>query len=233
MATSKQNQSRPNHAKLTAKLLVAVVAMFGFGFALVPLYDILCEQLGINGKTSTVAAAKPDSLEIDTSRTIRIELMSHNNGAIPWEFYPSQQVLEVHPGQVIQTHYVAKNLSQNAMVGQAVPSVSPGLGATHFNKIECFCFNSQPLAASEQVDMGLLFYIEHDLPETIHTLTLSYTLYDITGAQQSSEVASTSGSSSFTQSLLVAANAAHTQSGDGITLWGHALNLSLKQRNVL
>ncbi|MCL9780246.1 cytochrome c oxidase assembly protein [Vibrio sp. S4M6] len=164
---------------LIVKLLIAVVGMFGFGFALVPLYDVMCDALGINGKTNTVSAIQPKGMVPDTSRIVRIEFMSHINPDMPWSFVPEQKVMEVHPGQVIQTNYIAKNLSGSFTTGQAVPSVSPGLGATYFNKIECFCFNQQPLDGKSEAKMPLIFYIEPDIPKSIHTLTLSYTLFNI------------------------------------------------------
>lgn len=174
MSHAKSNQ------RLTFKLLAATLAMFGFGFALVPLYDVMCDALGINGKTNTESALQPQGMSPDTSRLIRVEFMAHLNQGIPWQFGPKQTFMDVHPGEVIQTAFIAKNLSSNQIVGQAVPSVSPGLGATYFNKIECFCFNQQPLASQDSAEMPLIFYIEPDIPESIHTLTLSYTLYDIT-----------------------------------------------------
>ena len=157
-----EEQSKSNR-KLTLKLLVAVVAMFGFGFALVPLYDVMCDTLGINGKTNTESVLQPQGMVPDESRTIRVEFMAHLNHDMPWSFEPKQSFMQVHPGQVIQTAYLAKNLSDRDIVGQAVPSVSPGLGASYFNKIECFCFNQQPLAAKAQAEMPLIFYIEPDI----------------------------------------------------------------------
>lgn len=118
--------------------------------------------------------------------------MAHKYHDIPWSFVPAQSYMEVHPGQVIQTAYFAENLSAQEIVGQAVPSVSPGLGATYFNKIECFCFSQQPLQAKSKAEMPLIFYIEPDIPDTIHTLTLSYTLYDITEKAATIELAKAS-----------------------------------------
>ncbi|HDM8047377.1 TPA: cytochrome c oxidase assembly protein [Vibrio fluvialis] len=175
-----QPTSGQANRKLTFKLLLAVVLMFGFGFALVPLYDVMCKQLGINGKTNEVAAIQPKGMQIDESRTIRVEFMAHISHNMPWTFTPKVTHIDVHPGQVIQTAYLAGNLSGSDLVGQAVPSVSPGQGATYFNKIECFCFSQQPLMAKAHAEMPLIFYIEPDIPDTIHTLTLSYTLYNIT-----------------------------------------------------
>ncbi|MEZ8189468.1 cytochrome c oxidase assembly protein [Vibrio sp. 1F279] len=176
----KRLSNKRSTKKLTGYLVLSVVVMFGFGFALVPLYDVMCEALGINGKTNTVSAVQPQGMQPDYSRTVRVEFMSHIKPDMPWQFSPEVRVLEVHPGEVVQTNYIAKNLSGASLVGQAVPSVSPGMGATYFNKMECFCFNQQPLDGHKSAEMGLIFYIEPDIPESIHTLTLSYTLFNIT-----------------------------------------------------
>ncbi|AUI88443.1 cytochrome c oxidase assembly protein [Vibrio azureus] len=170
-------EAKASHKKLTVKLVLATALMFGFGYALVPLYDVMCDALGINGKTSDVAAIQPTGMKIDRTRTIKVEFMAHITPEIPWEFEPSVVSMNVHPGEVIQTEYLAFNQSEQALIGQAVPSVSPGLGAAYFNKIECFCFNQQPLEGKQQARMPLIFYIEPDVPDSIHTLTLSYTLY--------------------------------------------------------
>ena len=194
----KRSTKKRSTKKLTGYLVLSVVAMFGFGFALVPLYDVMCEALGINGKTNTVSAVQPQGMQPDYSRTVRVEFMSHIKPDMPWQFSPEVRVLEVHPGEVVQTNYIAKNLSGDSLVGQAVPSVSPGMGATYFNKMECFCFNQQPLDGYTSAAMGLIFYIEPDIPESIHTLTLSYTLFNIT-----SEVV---GESSSPEPNVIASN---------------------------
>ncbi|MDR9828846.1 cytochrome c oxidase assembly protein [Vibrio sp. FNV 38] len=180
--------------KLTLKLLGAVLAMFGFGFALVPLYDVMCDVLGINGKTNSASIQAPVGMQVDLTRTIKVEFMSHVTPSMPWLFVPKVTSMEVHPGEVVQTSYRAENNASVDMVGQAVPSVSPGLGASYFNKMECFCFNQQPLSANASTDMGLIFYIEPDIPDTIHTLTLSYTLYDISDRIDASSVSSETAS---------------------------------------
>jgi len=175
-----ENELKNKNRQLITKLLIGTVLMFGFGFALVPLYDVMCKALGINGKTNEVAAIQPASMQIDESRTIRVQFMAHVSNDMPWKFAPKTTHMDVHPGQVIQTAFLANNLSGEELVGQAVPSVSPGQGATYFNKIECFCFHQQPLSAKADAEMPLIFYIEPDIPDSIHTLTLSYTLYNIT-----------------------------------------------------
>ncbi len=175
-----ENELKNRNRRLITKLLIGTVLMFGFGFALVPLYDVMCKALGINGKTNEVAAIQPAAMKIDETRTIRVQFMAHVTKDMPWKFVPKTTHMDVHPGQVIQTAFFANNLSGDELVGQAVPSVSPGQGATYFNKIECFCFNQQPLSAKSDAEMPLIFYIEPDIPDSIHTLTLSYTLYNIT-----------------------------------------------------
>jgi len=168
-----------NNSRTVKKLLIAVVAMFGFGFALVPLYDVFCDITGLNGKTNTSSVAYA-ATSIDESRVIKVQFITRNAQGVPWKFEPIINEINVHPGEVKVVKFYAKNLSSHDIVGQAVPSVSPGLGANYFNKIECFCFTQQPLMAGEDVEMALQFYVDLELPDEIKTLTLSYTLYDIT-----------------------------------------------------
>ncbi|MCE9679739.1 cytochrome c oxidase assembly protein [Shewanella sp. AS1] len=172
------HQGKSNR-KLIIMLIFGSVAMFGFGFALVPLYDVLCEQLGINGKTSS-SAASYQAMTVDESRTVTVEFMAQIQQDMPWEFTPEVKRLQVHPGELIRTQFNAKNLSKDNIVGQAIPSVSPGMGAAYFHKTECFCFNQQHLAANGDAALPLIFYVDHELPDSISTLTLSYTLYNIT-----------------------------------------------------
>ncbi len=183
------NEQQSANKRLSGKLLFATLLMFGFGFALVPLYDVMCDVLGINGKTSSEAQIQPQGMEVDTSRVIHVEFMAHIKQGVDWELRPKQASMDVHPGQVIQTAYVAVNRSSERMIGQAVPSVSPGLAASHFNKIECFCFQQQGLDSQQTAELPLIFYIEPNVPASIHTLTLSYTLFDITERISKQDVA--------------------------------------------
>lgn len=153
------------------------VAMFGFAFALVPLYDVFCDITGINGKTADRPAAA-GGLQVDTGREVTVEFVAYINPGMKWTFTPEVASMVVHPGQAKTVHYTARNLTRQATVGQAVPSVTPGLAARYFNKIECFCFNHQPLAAGETAQLPLVFYVDPELPEEITTLTLAYTLYN-------------------------------------------------------
>ena len=165
------------HIGLVRRLVITVFAMFGVGFALVPLYDVFCEVTGINGKTSDEAAVT--SNYVDESRLVTVEFMARTQGQLPWRFEPVVKRMKVHPGQMHQVDFEVANLSGENMVVQAVPSVSPGMAATYFNKIECFCFNQQPLIQGQVAALGLQFYIDKELPEQYSTVTLSYTLFDI------------------------------------------------------
>lgn len=173
------------HRTLVTKLLLVTVLMFGFGFALVPLYDVFCEITGINGKTSNVpATALVDG--VDTSREITIEFLARPNKDMPWIFKPEIRRLTVHPGEVHVMNYFAENPTAQMIVGQAVPSVSPGQAALYLHKIECFCFTQQQLAAGRNMLMPVQFYVDPALPAQFSTITLNYTLYDVTANWQGS-----------------------------------------------
>ena len=173
------NRNIKENNRTVKKLLLVVFAMFGFGFALVPLYDVFCDITGLNGKTNTSGVAYA-ATSIDKSRSIKVQFITRNAQGVPWDFKPMVSEINVHPGEMKLVKFYAKNLASHDIVGQAVPSVSPGIAANYFNKIECFCFTQQPLKAGEDVEMALQFYVDLELPDEINTLTLSYTLYDIT-----------------------------------------------------
>ena len=177
-------QLKQNQQKTVKKLVLIVFAMFGFGFALVPLYDVFCDITGLNGKTADTAATYTAD-GVDETRTVKVQFISRMAKGIPWQFEPMVNEVEVHPGEMKLVKFYAKNESVRDIIGQAVPSVSPGQAALYFQKIECFCFNQQPLKGKEEVEMALQFYVDPELPEHISTLTLSYTLYDITGKVES------------------------------------------------
>jgi len=164
---------------LVKKLSLIVIAMFGFGFALVPLYDVFCDITGLNGKTANEAAQANEG-GVDITREIKVQLISHNAKDMPWQFRPEIAEITVRPGETKVVKFYAKNETSLKMGGQAVPSVAPGRAASHFKKIECFCFEQQTLEAQEEVWMPLQFYIDTDIPADVTTLTLSYTLFDVT-----------------------------------------------------
>ncbi len=167
-----------NNQQLVVKLVSVVVLMFLFGFALVPLYDVFCDLTGINGRRFEQSTEQVSAL--DTSRVIHLQFTTSVSPDMPWRFSPVSKTVNVYPGENKVVKFNAINTSSETLVGQAIPSVSPGIASLYLNKIECFCFNRQQLAAGEQVEMGLSFYISSEIPEDLNTLTLSYTLFNVT-----------------------------------------------------
>ncbi len=165
----------------TATRLVAVaVLMFAFVFVvMVPLYNVLCDALGINGKTDGKAYTSVQA-GIDESRLVTVQFVATNNEGMPWEFGPTVTTMKVHPGAVNDTVFFAHNTLAKDMVAQAIPSISPARAVQYFHKTECFCFNQQPLAAGAATEMPLQYIVDRDLPADIHTITLSYTIFDVT-----------------------------------------------------
>jgi cytochrome c oxidase assembly protein subunit 11 len=169
-----------------SKLVIVAVAMFAFVFVvMVPLYNVLCDALGINGKTSGQAYTAVQA-GIDESRQITVQFVATNNAGMPWEFRPTQTIMKVHPGASNETVFHARNPMPEAMVAQAIPSVSPSRAAEYFHKTECFCFNQQPLDGRTSAEMPLQFIIDRELPDDISTITLSYTLFDVTSMARNS-----------------------------------------------
>jgi cytochrome c oxidase assembly protein subunit 11 len=165
--------------RLVVRLVVISIAMFGFGYLLVPIYDIACDVLGLNGKTAATPAAAARS--VDASREVTVEFTASVAAGLPWGFEPIDRKLVVHPGEEHVARFRARNDSAEELVGQAVPSVSPGAAARHMNKIECFCFKQQTLAARDAREMAVRFYIDPALPTEVNTLTLSYTFFNADG----------------------------------------------------
>lgn len=171
--------SQRSHAnrRVVTRLGVVVLAMFGFGFALVPLYDVFCEITGLNGKTGRIELELALGEKVDAERTVTVEFLATVNSGLPWEFRPVVKKVSVHPGAVTEVKYYARNLTDHAVTGQAVPSLAPGQAARYFNKTECFCFTQQTLGPREGRDMPLRFVVDPDLPAEVKTVSLSYTFY--------------------------------------------------------
>ena len=169
-------------------LLVIVLFMFAFGFMLVPLYDVICEVTGLNGKTAGKYEGELASGVEKKGRTVTIQFVVNKNANLPWEFKPTDTALTVSTGERRHTAYQVTNSYQHNVVAQAVPSVAPAAAAEYVHKIECFCFEEQPLAAGETKNMPLTFVIDPDLPVDITKLTLSYTLFDITDKAEKESV---------------------------------------------
>jgi len=161
------------------KLAIIPLLMFGFGFALVPLYDVFCDITGLNGKTGRVEASEINVDLVDRSRIIEVRFLAMTNTGLPWSFEPLVKKMEVHPGQVYEAVYRVRSASASKTLGQAVPSVSPGRAAQHFNKTECFCFTQQALEAREMRDMPIRFIVGTEISKDIEQITLSYTFFSL------------------------------------------------------
>jgi len=165
--------------QMLVKLSVVAVFMFGFGYALVPFYDAICQALGINNLAVAEASA-PVNTQVDRSRTVTIELdgNAHN---LPWRFRPLVNHVRVHPGELTTVEFEIVNVRENVVTGQAVPSYGPMLAGGYFKKMECFCFKQQTLAAGETRRMPVVFLVDPSIPADVNTITLSYTFFEVPG----------------------------------------------------
>ncbi len=172
--SSKKSENR----SLMLRLLVMTTGMFGFGFLLVPLYDVFCEITGFGGRTNDQAVQVEEAP--DYTREVRVEFVTTVNEYAPWDLEPDVPSMTVTPGKLSFATFTAENLVDRQMTGQAIPSVAPVAASKHFKKLECFCFNNQEFAAKEEKAMPLQFIVDADLPEYVDTITLQYTFYDTT-----------------------------------------------------
>ena len=175
--------SAPNR-RMLKKLLVVALGMFGFGFALVPFYNKICEVAGLRDVWQPGEAdAAAGNTQIDLTRKVTIEFDS-NVRMLPWTFKPKASSIEIHPGQLTQMVYEVKNTLNEPVTGQAVPSYGPRLAAQYFRKLECFCFSQQTLAPGEVRQMPVVFVVDPALPKDVNTITLSYTFFRVDGANR-------------------------------------------------
>jgi cytochrome c oxidase assembly protein subunit 11 len=175
-----------DNRQLVAKLALIAALMFGFGYALVPLYRAICNALGINvlsvSEQTTSAIGKKTvapNTQIDRTRTVTVEFDANARG--PWEFKPAQRSLQVHPGELATVMYEFQNVQNRTMAAQAIPSYAPMNAGPHFNKLECFCFNEYTLAPGEKKQWPVAFVIDPKLPKDVTTITLSYTFFEVKG----------------------------------------------------
>jgi cytochrome c oxidase assembly protein subunit 11 len=173
-----------DNRKMLGKLAVVAALMFGFGYALVPIYRAICDALGINVLSRAElqgagTANRPLSTQIDTSRTITVEFDANARG--PWHFRPERTSLQVHPGELATVMYEFRNVQSRTMAAQAIPSYAPKQATAHFNKLECFCFAEYTLAPGESKRWPVVFVIDPKLPKDVTTITLSYTFFEVGG----------------------------------------------------
>jgi len=162
--------------KTTIMLFFITLLMFGFGYAMVPLYDVFCQITGLNGKTVNVVT-ETNEKRIVSDRIVRVQFDSNVNGDLPWRMKAKQVIMNVQPGKFYEATYMVENMYNGDVVGQAIPSVMPGEASLYFKKSECFCFVNQLLAAGETKEMVVRFEVDKDLPEDVDLLTLSYTFF--------------------------------------------------------
>jgi cytochrome c oxidase assembly protein subunit 11 len=183
--------------QMLGKLCFVALAMFGFGYAMVPLYKHICEALGINVLSlgerlaSGASVGTPRNTQVDRTRTVTVEFDANARG--PWDFKPAVRSVDVHPGEMATVMYEFRNVQNRAMAAQAVPSYAPKQATSHFNKIECFCFNEYHLQPGESRQWPVVFYIDPKLPRDVRTITLSYTFFEVGGKTPAAPSASLSG----------------------------------------
>ena len=178
---------RADNRRMLGKLLVVTALMFGFGYALVPMYRAICEALGINvlslaeqrrGDAAVGRGAHANS-QVDTTRMVTVEFDANARG--PWDFKPAKASVQVHPGEMATVMYEFRNKQNRTMAAQAIPSYAPKQAMAHFNKLECFCFNEYTLSPGESKQWPVVFVIDPKLPKDVTTITLSYTFFEVGG----------------------------------------------------
>ena len=183
--------------QMLAKLLVVVTLMFGFSYALVPMYRAICEALGINVLTLSEQRVSSGNwsgrkteaanTQVDRSRTVTVEFDANVRG--PWDFKAAQNTMQVHPGELTTVMYKFRNKQNRTMAAQAIPSYAPMQATPYFNKVECFCFQEWTLAPGESKDWPVAFVIDPKLPKDVTTITLSYTFFEVGGKVPAAPVA--------------------------------------------
>jgi cytochrome c oxidase assembly protein subunit 11 len=181
--TPKVSGLQRDNKRMLGKLCVIALVMFGFGYALVPMYQSICEALGINilSRNELLVTGKSSSgsfnTQVDASRTITVEFDANARG--PWDFKPAQSSVQVHPGEVTTVMYEFRNVQNRVMSAQAIPSYAPKQAMAHFNKLECFCFNEYTLQPGEAKKWPVVFVVDPKLPKDVTTITLSYTFFEV------------------------------------------------------
>ena len=176
---------KEKNARLAMKLGLVALFFCGFGFALVPLYDVICRVTGINGKTNTTAAAVPINSQVDLTRWVNVEFVGQSLPGVGLELKPETFTMRIHPGEIIHTNYVVTNKLNRSLVGQAIPSITPAVAAADFQKIECFCFSQQAFEPLQSRTLPVVFYVKPELDEHVGTITLSYTFFEAVKDQAS------------------------------------------------
>ncbi len=174
------NDTQQKNTRLIRILVLVAVAMFGFGYAMVPLYDVMCEVVFKKEKPGIPVVDEAVSYKVNKNREITVEFMTTVNKAAPMVFRSETKKLKIHPGQYYTVNFYAENKTDKVMVAQAIPGISPGPAAEYFKKTECFCFTEQTFKAREGRTMPVRFVVNPEIPEQYKTITLAYTFFDNT-----------------------------------------------------
>lgn len=173
-----------NNKQLTVILIAGVIFMFGFSYLMVPIFNIMCKQTGINGKGAISPTVASKDMNIDQSRTIKVELTTEIHGGLGFKFIPLQRHIIIHPGETRLIYFYAENQTGQEKTVQAVPSITPADAARFLKKTECFCFTQQYFFKGEKADMPVYFFIDPSVPKEIKEVTLAYTLFDAMGFEK-------------------------------------------------
>lgn len=172
-----------SNLRMAVKLAFVALFFVGFGFAMVPLYDVICEWTGLNGKTNAVAAVADKNTQVDLSRSVKVEFLSHAMPGVGLVFKAEQFSIRVHPGEISHMNYTVTNTTDKVFVGQAVPSITPAVAAQYFEKLECFCFTQQTFQPGETRTMPVVFVVNPKMDRDLGTVTLSYTFFEAVKAR--------------------------------------------------
>jgi cytochrome c oxidase assembly protein subunit 11 len=174
---SLEDRQRSN-MRLAMRLGLVALFFVGFGFAMVPLYDVICQLTGLNGKTNSVAMVADANTQVDVTRAVNVEFLSHSMPGVGLRFKSEQFSIRVHPGEISRMNYTITNTTDKVFVGQAVPSITPAVAAQYFEKLECFCFSQQTFQPGETRTMPVVFVVNPKMSRDLGTVTLSYTFFE-------------------------------------------------------
>jgi len=182
MSEAPRAATAKRHRKVVLALSAMLAGMFVFGFALVPLYNVVCRLTGLNGR-GVEAVSSAYAGQVDGGRTVTVQFISNVNSRLPFAFHPDMGAVTVHPGELYATSFFAENQSGGDVTAQAVATYAPGEAAKYVHKTECFCFSKESFGPHQSRHMPVRFYIDPALPKDISTVTISYTYYNVTPGQ--------------------------------------------------
>lgn len=183
MTALSASERQANNQRLAMRLGLVALFFVGFGFAMVPMYDVICRLTGLNGKTNEVAIATDPNMQVDAARWVNVEFLSQTMPGVGLQFKPDQFSVRIHPGALTFANYTVTNTTNKVFVGQAIPSITPAVAAQYFEKVQCFCFSQQTFQPGETRTMPVVFVVNPKLDSDIGTVTLSYAFFEAVKAR--------------------------------------------------